>query len=415
MTSSERDTSENEILQNNLNPEQIFPFALDEFQLKAIDSLNQGHSVVVSAPTGSGKTLIGEYAIYRAISHGSKVFYTTPLKALSNQKLRDFRNQFGSSNVGLLTGDLSLNREASILVMTTEIFRNMLYAAADRNDDPLLDIETVVLDECHYMNDAHRGTVWEESIIHCPKSVQFVALSATVANAGQLTDWIEQVHGPTDLISSDLRPVPLEFNFCSAKGLHPLLNDKGTGLHPNCKIWRPSKSHKKRGRLSKPSQPESPSLGFVISKLAERNMLPAIYFIFSRRGCDKAVKTIANTCLVKQEERKLIQDRFDTASHSTYLLSSSPRQKISHTLLMPQLLCLLLIFHSIVKRQPFLSLSPLPLNWKSLCPFFYFQNLTSEKDSINPALRKIPFFPKLHMDTVVYAAATAQDHHTFLL
>ncbi len=311
MTSSERDTSENEILKNNLNPKEIFPYELDEFQLKAIDSLNQGHSVVVSAPTGSGKTLIGEYAIYRAISHGNKVFYTTPLKALSNQKLRDFRNQFGSRNVGLLTGDLSLNREASILVMTTEIFRNMLYAAADRNDDPLIDMETVVLDECHYMNDAHRGTVWEESIIHCPKSVQFVALSATVANAGQLTDWIEQVHGPTDLVSSDLRPVPLEFNFCSAKGLHPLLNEKGTGLHPNCKIWRPIKSHKKRGRLSKPTQPDSPSLGFVISKLAERNMLPAIYFIFSRRGCDKAVKKIASTCLVNQEERKSIQDRFE--------------------------------------------------------------------------------------------------------
>ncbi len=311
MTSSERDTSENENLQNNLNPKEIFPFELDEFQLKAIDSLNQGHSVVVSAPTGSGKTLIGEYAIYRAISHGNKVFYTTPLKALSNQKLRDFRDQFGSTNVGLLTGDLSLNREASILVMTTEIFRNMLYLAADRNDDPLLDMETVVLDECHYMNDAHRGTVWEESIIHCPKSVQFVALSATVANAGQLTDWIEKVHGPTDLISSDLRPVPLEFNFCSAKGLHPLLNNKGTGLHPNCKIWRPTKSHRKRGRISKPIQPESPSLGFVISKLAERNMLPAIYFIFSRRGCDKAVKTIAGTCLVSSEERNSIQARFE--------------------------------------------------------------------------------------------------------
>ena len=278
MTSSERDTSENEILQNNLNPKEIFPFALDEFQLKAIDSLNQGHSVVVSAPTGSGKTLIGEYAIYRAISHGNKVFYTTPLKALSNQKLRDFRNQFGSSNVGLLTGDLSLNREASILVMTTEIFRNMLYAAADRNDDPLLDIETVVLDECHYMNDAHRGTVWEESIIHCPKSVQFVALSATVANAGQLTDWIEQVHGPTDLISSDLRPVPLEFNFCSAKGLHPLLNDKGTGLHPNCKIWRPTKSHKKRGRLSKPTQPESPSLGLCDIEVGRKKYVARYLF-----------------------------------------------------------------------------------------------------------------------------------------
>ena len=311
MTSSEWDTFENDLLKNNLNPKEIFPFVLDEFQLKAIDSLNQGHSVVVSAPTGSGKTLIGEYAIHRAISHGNKVFYTTPLKALSNQKLRDFRNQFGSSNVGLLTGDLSLNREASIIVMTTEIFRNMLYAAADKNDDPLLNIETVVLDECHYMNDAHRGTVWEESIIHCPKSVQFVALSATVANAGQLTDWIEKVHGPTDLISSNTRPVPLEFHFCSAKGLHPLLNDKGKGLHPNCKIWRPTKSQKRKGRISKPPQPDSPSLSFVISKLAERNMLPAIYFIFSRRGCDKAVKSIASNCLVTKEERNLIQDRFE--------------------------------------------------------------------------------------------------------
>ncbi len=311
MSSAASVTTDSDVVKNNLDPKEIFPFLLDDFQLNAIDSLNQGHSVVVSAPTGSGKTLIGEYAIHRAIAHGNKVFYTTPLKALSNQKLRDFRNQFGSNNVGLLTGDLSLNRDASVLVMTTEIFRNMLYAVADRSDDPLLEVETVVLDECHYMNDTHRGTVWEESIIHCPKSVQFVALSATVANAGQLTDWIMQVHGPTDLISSCHRPVPLEFNFCSAKGLHPLLNEKGTGLHPNCKIWRPTKNHKRRGRLSKPPQPESPSLGYVISKLAVRNMLPAIYFIFSRRGCDKAVQSMVNVCLVNQPEQQLIKDRFE--------------------------------------------------------------------------------------------------------
>ncbi|MEB3193546.1 MAG: DEAD/DEAH box helicase, partial [Cyanobacteriota bacterium] len=158
----------------------LFPFPLDPFQLEAIDALNQGHSVVVSAPTGSGKTLVGEYAIHRALAHGRKVFYTTPLKALSNQKLRDFRHQFGAEKVGLLTGDLSVNREASIVVMTTEIFRNMLYAEIDHpDDDPLEGVETVVLDECHYMNDSQRGTVWEESIIHCPPPIQLVALSAT--------------------------------------------------------------------------------------------------------------------------------------------------------------------------------------------------------------------------------------------
>ena len=221
---------------SGLDPSTIFPFPLDDFQLEAIDALDQGHSVVVSAPTGSGKTLVGEYAIHRALAHGQKVFYTTPLKALSNQKLRDFREAYGDDNVGLMTGDLSVNREASIVVMTTEIFRNMLYAEASEQDDPLADVEAVVLDECHYMNDSQRGTVWEESIIHCPPSVQLVALSATVANAGQLTDWIEKVHGPTTLVLSDHRPVPLQFSFCSAKGLHPLLNEQGTGLHPNCKI-----------------------------------------------------------------------------------------------------------------------------------------------------------------------------------
>ena len=169
--------------------ETLFPFPLDGFQLEAIDALNQGHSVVVSAPTGSGKTLVGEYAIHRALAHGRKVFYTTPLKALSNQKLRDFREQFGAERVGLMTGDLTVNREASVVVMTTEIFRNMLYAEADAGDDPLEGVEAVVLDECHYMNDSQRGTVWEESIIHCPPPIQLVALSATVANAGQLTDF----------------------------------------------------------------------------------------------------------------------------------------------------------------------------------------------------------------------------------
>ncbi len=292
--------------------ETLFPFPLDGFQLEAIDALNQGHSVVVSAPTGSGKTLVGEYAIHRALAHGRKVFYTTPLKALSNQKLRDFREQFGTERVGLMTGDLTVNREASVVVMTTEIFRNMLYAEADQGDDPLEDVEAVVLDECHYMNDSQRGTVWEESIIHCPPVVQLVALSATVANAGQLTDWIERVHGPTQLVMSDFRPVPLAFSFCSAKGLHPLLNDEGTDLHPNCKVWRAPKGNKRKGpKTPKPPQPEAPPLGFVVAQMAEREMLPAIYFIFSRRGCDKAVRDLGKVCLVSPEEQARIRARLE--------------------------------------------------------------------------------------------------------
>ena len=292
--------------------ETLFPFPLDPFQLEAIDALNQGHSVVVSAPTGSGKTLVGEYAIHRALAHGQKVFYTTPLKALSNQKLRDFREQFGAEKVGLLTGDLSLNREAQIVVMTTEIFRNMLYAEADDHDDPLENVEAVVLDECHYMNDSQRGTVWEESIIHCPPPIQLVALSATVANAGQLTDWIGRVHGPTQLVLSDFRPVPLAFSFCSSKGLHPLLNDEGTGLHPNCKVWRAPKGSQRKGpKTAKPPQPEAPPLGFVVAQMAERDMLPAIYFIFSRRGCDKGVRDLGKACLVNPEEQARIKVRLD--------------------------------------------------------------------------------------------------------
>ncbi len=294
-----------------LNLEEYFPFPLDDFQLEAIRAINSGNSVVLTAPTGSGKTLIGEFAIYRGLSHDSRVFYTTPLKALSNQKFRDFANQYGENKVGLLTGDISINREAPILVMTTEIFRNMLYGEFDEFDDPLENLESVILDECHYMNDPQRGTVWEETIIHCPSRTQIIALSATIANADQLQNWIEKVHGPTVLINSDKRPVPLDFIFCSVKGLHPLLNNKGNGIHPNCKIWRAPKGQKIRGKVGRIMQPKSPSIGFVISKLAERNMLPAIYFIFSRRGCDKAIENIKDLTLVSYSEASMITQKLD--------------------------------------------------------------------------------------------------------
>ncbi len=283
--------------------QEIFPFSLDRFQLQAVDALNQGKSVVVCAPTGSGKTLIGEYAIHRAIRQQRRVFYTTPLKALSNQKYRDFRAEFGEDNVGLLTGDISINRDAPIVVMTTEIFRNMLYGTRiGEVGTSMVGVEAVVLDECHYMNDKQRGTVWEESIIYCPPHIQLVALSATVANSQQLTDWISAVHGATELIYSDFRPVPLEFHFVNPKGILPLLDLHTAKLNPKLKSSRPSGSRK---------SDDVPSIGFVVSKLAEREMLPAIYFIFSRRGCDKAVADMASMKLVNDFESAQLKSRID--------------------------------------------------------------------------------------------------------
>lgn len=286
----------------------IFPFELDRFQKDAIASLNAGRSVVVCAPTGSGKTLIGEYAIYRALSQRKRVFYTTPLKALSNQKLRDFREKFGIDQVGLLTGDASINRDAPILVMTTEIFRNMLYGTPiGQVGISLVDVEAVVLDECHYMNDRQRGTVWEESIIYCPHEVQLVALSATVANSDQLTDWLNRVHGPTDLIYSDFRPVPLEFHYCNPKGLFPLLNDSKTKINPRLA----NRGKRRQGDKGKNGRPEAPSLSYTLSQLQQRDMLPAIYFIFSRRGCDKAVAEVGDLWLVNNDESQILRRQID--------------------------------------------------------------------------------------------------------
>jgi superfamily II RNA helicase len=295
-------------LSPQLDPHTIFPFELDQFQKDAIASLNAGSSVVVCAPTGSGKTLIGEYAIYRALSRGKRVFYTTPLKALSNQKLRDFREKFGSDLVGLLTGDTSVNRDAPIVVMTTEIFRNMLYGTPiGQVGTSLVDVEVVVLDECHYMNDRQRGTVWEESIIYCPREVQLVALSATVANSDQLTDWLNEVHGPTDLIYSDFRPVPLEFSFGNPKGLFPLLNESKNKINPRL-VKKGKRGSGDRGRGGRP---EAPSIDYTLSQLQQRDMLPAIYFIFSRRGCDKAVAEVGDLWLVNNDESQVLRRQID--------------------------------------------------------------------------------------------------------
>jgi superfamily II RNA helicase len=292
------DSSSVNVPTSEVDLNRLFPFELDEFQQQAIAALDIGRSVVVCAPTGSGKTLIGEYAIHRALKRGRRVFYTTPLKALSNQKLRDFRRQFGAEQVGLLTGDVSINRDAPVLVMTTEIFRNMLYGTPiGEVGTSMTGVEAVVLDECHYMNDRQRGTVWEESIIYCPPEVQLLALSATVANSDQLTDWIHRVHGPTELIYSDFRPVPLQFYFSNPKGLFPLLDDNQKQINPRLKSRGTRKGDNRRA-----SKQDSPSLLSVISQLQQRDMLPAIYFIFSRKGCDHAVGELENLSLVSEAE-----------------------------------------------------------------------------------------------------------------
>jgi superfamily II RNA helicase len=295
----------------SLDPKSIFAFELDDFQYQALDALDQGKSVVVCAPTGSGKTLIGEYAIHRALARGKRVFYTTPLKALSNQKLRDFRNTFGQDQVGLLTGDVSINRDAPILVMTTEIFRNMLYGTPiGEVGTSLRDLDAVVLDECHYMNDRQRGTVWEESIIYCPAQVQLVALSATVANSDQLTDWINTVHGPTELIYSDFRPVPLDFGFGTPKGIFPLLDDNFAKMNPQLKPK--GGSHRPRsGNRRGMERAEAPTIPFIVAKLQEYDMLPAIYFIFSRRGCNQSLQTLSALTLVTGEPKLELNRQID--------------------------------------------------------------------------------------------------------
>src|SRR5207248_7908601 len=180
-------------------------FELDGFQTRALDALDEGRSVLVAAPPGSGKTVVAEYAVAKALAEGGKAFYTTPLKALSNQKYGDLVARHGHDNVGLLTGDNAINGDAPIVVMTTEVLRNMIYAGAPA----LRGLQWVVLDEVHYLQNAYRGPVWEEVIIHAPQTIGLVALSATVSNAEELADWIGTVRGATETIIEERRPVEL--------------------------------------------------------------------------------------------------------------------------------------------------------------------------------------------------------------
>ncbi|HEV8438808.1 MAG TPA: DEAD/DEAH box helicase, partial [Methylomirabilota bacterium] len=258
-----------------------YPFPLDEFQERAIRAVHDGSSVIVSAPTGAGKTIIAEFAIYQALATGRRIAYTTPLKALSNQKFADFGRAFGTEQVGILTGDVKVNPHAPVLVMTTEILRNMLYGGG------LRDLGYVVLDECHYMGDEGRGTVWEEIIVNAPPDVLLVALSATVANVKEIADWISIVHRPIVPVIHTERPVPLSYSVADLAGeLHsidavrsgrarPIGADDGRALRED-----------DRGRWYTRRVVDP---GVMIEALALYRWLPAIYFIFSRAGCERAL------------------------------------------------------------------------------------------------------------------------------
>lgn len=275
-----------------------FDFELDDFQKEAVDYINNGKSVVVCAPTGAGKTCMAESAIQKALEENTRLFYTTPLKALSNQKFYDFGRKYGAGNVGLLTGDTSINRDAPIVVMTTEVFRNMLYNTNFGSlKDNLRDVKYVVLDEVHYMNDEQRGTVWEESIIYCPNNIQIIALSATVANSKQLCDWINTVHSRTELVYTDFRPVPLRyFYYDSSKPFEilPLLTPEGRlnkRIKPEKKLNFHSRQAKKRN-----------SVKDLINVLHKKDMLPAIFFTFSRKKCDENMEKCSDINLITQKE-----------------------------------------------------------------------------------------------------------------
>jgi superfamily II RNA helicase len=296
------------VSQNKINLEEIFPFPLDEFQKQAVDCLDQNKSILVCAPTGAGKTAIAEYAIHAAIAENKRIFYTSPLKALSNQKFYNLSERFGQDKVGLLTGDIQSNRDAEILVLTTEIFRNMLYKA-DQEKGLFDRIGYVVLDECHYMKDANRGTVWEESIIYCPRQAQIIGLSATVGNPEQLCDWMNAIHGETVLIKSEVRPVPLRFFFYGSGGMKPLMNSEGK---INLALFKGVNESKKKAQKNK-STPKSggdgllPSISRVISELKQKQMLPVIYFLFSRRGCETALQRASAQGLMLLSDLERIQ------------------------------------------------------------------------------------------------------------
>ncbi|MEU5384693.1 DEAD/DEAH box helicase [Kitasatospora cineracea] len=296
--------------------QQLYDFPLDDFQVRACRTLEDGKGVLVAAPTGSGKTIVGEFAVHLALAGGRKCFYTTPIKALSNQKYGDLVKRYGQAKVGLLTGDNSVNGDAPIVVMTTEVLRNMLYAGSNALDG----LGYVVMDEVHYLADRFRGAVWEEVIIHLPESVTLVSLSATVSNAEEFGDWLDTVRGGTEVIVSEHRPVPLWQHVMAGNRMYDLFaspdrdgRPKGSLKNPakavNPELVRLARSEADRGRdrfargrgrsmpTGRPGRVWTPNRVDVIDRLDAEGLLPAITFIFSRAGCEAAVQQCLNSGL----------------------------------------------------------------------------------------------------------------------
>lgn len=294
-------------------------FELDGFQIRALDSLDDGASVLVSAPTGSGKTLVADYGVQRALDLGKKAFYTTPLKALSNQKYLELKRQHGASRVGLLTGDTSQNASAPVVVMTTEVLRNMLL-----NSSPQLEnLGLVVLDEVHFLQDPYRGGVWEEVIIMTDVQVQFVCLSATVSNSSVLGEWISMNRGRTDVIVERERPITLHHHVAVTPRatLRPELfdllqgdrvSDFGLRIDQSNSRRRSEGGSTWRGAKSSPhtSPYRTPRRSELLALLDEEELLPAIWFIFSRAACDDAARALLKdgVRLTKHADRNRIRN-----------------------------------------------------------------------------------------------------------
>ena len=299
-------------------------FKLDNFQLESIEHIKNGFSVITCAPTGAGKTVIAKEAIRMAIESGKKVFYTAPLKALINQKYYEFSEAFGEERVGILTGDTNKNRDANIIVMTTEIYRNMLYGTSFGSIDPFLhDLQYIIFDEFHFINDANRGTVWEESVIYTPKSVQIIALSATINNPEELKEWIETIHGKCKLVETFDRPVPLIHYYFKDEFLSPLLTTNGK-LNPQLKERNDNRFGKNKGkfgnRFSSGGNAAKAEIKTVIEELHKRDMLPAIYFVFSRKGCDRAVEDCRSLDLLTKADHKELNQEIDKAMAHTPII-----------------------------------------------------------------------------------------------